>query len=726
MAFLFIMEVRARMQAHNIKTLFIVLAVITLIVAGAVLGQVKTKKDLHIGELWHQDQDVPSGGWEESYCWPGNHWREKLVGEVRMMNGTGRMSGLCYGMKNWKEYTGITYPYVVGTVSNSLMVHAGGAKNAAQPLKFKLVLRRKPPITTVDGVSQAPRQAYDEIDPNLVSDAMMLIRFSWETGITVEQKFYAYACNNADSYFLVDFTAINNGNALGDENRLEYRNQVLHDVCFSYTTQPCVSFEGATQNGAIWEANNDDWVEYYGENYLDYLGTGTPLRPAGNRAADSLRVFMVWDGDNNKLANVDDTGDPDQNGGFNEQTPGQGRFLSHQYFGMGFLHVDKSPTDQTNDLSQPFSTAWRPGDVRFVDQAEAYNYFYVGKKMKSPQEMGFTEPNDPINVARPNPYISIGPYEMPYNSDLHFVMLTAVSGLSHDKCASYGRQWWEKRRGGQGISDAEKNAIVATGKDSLLKVFSKATKRYFRNLDTGRDPYDVPDPPPAPDLTITSGEKCVVLQWSDVSSEADFDTKVKDFSGYKVYRALGRNDTTFALIWQCGGKTGIPVTTTYRDTLVQRGFAYYYYVTAYDDGTQNWEQPGVSLESGKYWNMMQRNQPVHPYLSKTPIANLNSIKVVPNPYHDLSINNNYPGEPNKIMFINIPPKCTIKIYTMSGDLVKTLHHSDGTSEEAWNQVTEYNQLIYTGVYLYVVESDMGSKVGKFVIVRTSTEEGAPQ
>jgi hypothetical protein len=63
---------------------------------------------------------------------------------------------------------------------------------------------------------------------------------------------------------------------------------------------------------------------------------------------------------------------------------------------------------------------------------------------------------------------------------------------------------------------------------------------------------------------------------------------------------------------------------------------------------------------------------------------------------------------------------------MSGDLVKTLHHTDGTSEEPWNQVTEYNQLIFTGVYFYVVESDMGNKTGKFVIVRTSTQEGPPE
>lgn len=705
----------------------IILAILAMVFAFSIEAFAdKAKKNLRVGELWHQDQDIPSGGWEESYVWPGNHWREKLVGEVRMMNGTGRMSGLCYGMTNWREYTGITYPYVVGTVNSSLMVHPGGAKNAGEPLQFKLIVRRKPPQTMVDGVVQAPRQDYDEIDPTLPSDVMLLIRFSWETGITVQQKIYAYASKNADSYMLVDFTAINNGNSLGDESRLEYRNQVLHDVCFAYTMQPCVSFEGATQNGAIWEANNDDWVEYYGENYLDYLGGGTPARPAGNRSADSLRMFMVWDGDNNKKSGVDDTGDPDENSGFNEQTPGHGRFLSPQYFGMGFLHADKSPIDQSNDLSQPFSTVWRPGDIRFVTQNDAYQFFFTGNHMASPQEMGFTEPNDPINVARPNPYICVGPYEMPYNSDVRFVMLVAVNGLNIEKSIQHGLQWWEKRQGGDGISDEDKNLLLATGKDSLHKVFGAATKRYFRNLELGRDPYDIPDPPPAPDLTVTAGEKAVILQWSDVSQEADYDTKVNDFSGYRVYRAIGRNDTTFSKIWECGGKSGIPITTTYRDTSVQRGFAYYYYVTAFDNGTQNWEQPGVSLESGKYWNMMQRNQPVHPYLTKTPVANLDNIKVVPNPYHDLSVNYNWPGEPNKLLFINIPPVCTIKIYTMSGDLVKTIHHTDGTSEEAWNQVTEYNQLIYTGVYLYAIESDLGNKTGKFVVVRTSTEESAPQ
>lgn len=688
-----------------------------------VSGQVK---NLWIGELWHTDENDGSGGWEGSYRWPGNHWREMGKGDVRLMNGSARAVATCYGMKNWKEYTGTTYPYVVGATNPSTMVHPAGAKSGTVPLEFKLVVRRKPPTTIVDGVEQAPRQSYDEINPNLISDAMLLIRWSFETGITIEQKFHAYVCSNADSYFYVDFVALNNGNAFGDETRLEYRNQHLYDVCFSYGIRPHISFEGATQNAAIWEDNNDDWVEYYGENYLDFLGSGTPLHPNGNPLADSLRVFMTWDGDNNKLSGIDDTGDPDENRGFVEQTPGQGQFLSPQYFGMGILHADKSVSDATNDLSQPYSTVWRPGNMRFTSMQQAYEFFFTGKHLASPQEMGFTEPNDPINVAAPNSFNVIGPYDMPYMSDVHWAMLVAVNGLSVRESIKWGRQWWQKRQGGTGITDAEKNAIIATSRDSLMKVFGMATKRYFRNIELGRHPYDAPDPPPAPDLTVTAGEKSVLLEWSDVSGEPDPDTGVKDFAGYLAYRAIGRNDTGFVRIWECGGKSGTPVTTSFRDTTVQRGFAYFYYVTAYDDGTQNWEQPGVSLESGKYWNMMQRNQPVHPYLTKKPVTTLDNIKVVPNPYHDLSVKYNYPGEPNKILFINIPPVCTIKIYTMTGDLVKTLHHTDGTSEEPWNQVTEYNQLIYSGVYLYVVESDMGNKVGKFVIVRTSTEERPPQ
>ncbi len=686
-------------------------------------SQITGKKQLRIGELWHEDESIPTGGWEKSFVWPGNHWRRSDASENIVTNGTARDCGLSFGMKEWTDWRNNYYPYVVGGVHGTHLVHPVGGRFGAMGHEFKLVLRQPPPRLIVDGEIQPPRQAYDELDPNLTSDAILYIRWSQDVGLTAQQTYYAYASYPFDSYLYTDFVIKNTGNVNRNEDTAELPDQFLHDVCFNFMVQPLVTFEGGRQSPHTGtESSCDDWVEYYGENYLDYIGSGTPLHPNGNPTADSLRVFMVWDGDNNKSPGRDDTGEPDFNEGFHEQTPGMGRLLSPQYLGMGILHADKTSDDESNDLSQPISTVWRPGDNRFSSCAEAYEYFFTERHMDSPQEMGFTEPNDPVNVARPNPYIGIGPYEMPFGSDVHFVVLVAVNGLGCDMRNSVGLSWWTHWKGGQGFTDEEKNRWVATGRDSLFKYFSQATRRYFRNIENGRSPYDAPEAPSPPDLTVTAGEKSVILEWSDVSQIPDHDTGIVDFAGYRIYRSVGRNDTTFQKIWECGGTSGVPETTSYVDKSVQRGLAYYYYVTAYDDGSQNWEQPGRSLESGKYWNMMLKNNPVHPFMSSKPTSDLNNIKVIPNPYHDKSIKYNWPGEQNKLLFINLPLKCKLEIFTVTGDLVKTIEHDNGTTEESWNQITQDNQLILSGVYIFYVKSDMGNKVGKFVVVRSSRLE----
>ncbi len=684
----------------------------------ATLGQaISGRKYLRIGELWYEDEDIPTGGWESCYMWPSNYWRKKDPGENHILGGNARMAGLNIFAKNWTNYKKVFYPYVAGTLTQSLLNNFVG-ENGSIGHEFKIVMRKPPPTLIVDGATQAPRQEYDELDPNLVSDAMLYIKWSYVLGVTGEMRYYVYGEPSADSYLYIDFVMTNTGNLNRNLATTELPNQFLHGLCFNYMVQPHISYEGALQNGALWENNNDDWVEYYGENYSDFLGNGTPLHPAGNPAADSLRLFIIWDGDNNKLPG-DDTGDPDENRSFFEESQGQGRILSPQYVGIGFIHVDKSADDESSDWSQPSSTCWRPAMNEFSGHEDAYKYFFDGPKhMLSPQEMGYTEPNIP-EVARPNPFLGVGPFELPFGSDIRFVLLGAVNGLSWQRCIDIGRSWWEHSKGKPGLTDEEKNRLVASGRDSLFKVYSRGTRRFFHNIESGRDPYDIPDPPEAPDLSVTAGPKSVILEWSDVSSVPDPDTGVPDLAGYRVYRAVGRNDTTYARVWECGGNSSVPVTTRYVDREVQRGFAYYYYVTAFDNGSQNWEQPGKSLESGKFWNMMRPHQPVHPYLTKEPVPTMDNIKVVPNPFNDKSVRFNYPGEENKLMFINIPPRCTIKIFTATGDLVKVIEHTDGTNEQAWNQVTDSNQLIYSGVYFYLVESEQGNRIGKFVVVQSS-------
>ena len=137
------------------------------------------RKYLRIGEIWHEDEDIPSGGWQASYAWPGNHWRRINAAENHLMNGCARMAGLGYGMKDWTDWRNNFYPYLVGGVGGSLMVHPAGGRFGCVGHDFKVVLRQPPPTLIVDGEVQPPRQEYDELDPNLISDAILLIKWSY-------------------------------------------------------------------------------------------------------------------------------------------------------------------------------------------------------------------------------------------------------------------------------------------------------------------------------------------------------------------------------------------------------------------------------------------------------------------------------------------------------------------------------------------------------------------
>ncbi len=76
----------------------------------------------------------------------------------------------------------------------------------------------------------------------------------------------------------------------------------------------------------------------------------------------------------------------------------------------------------------------------------------------------------------------------------------------------------------------------------------------------------------------------------------------------------------------------------------------------------------------------------------------------------------------QINFANLPPRCTIRIYTPDGDLVRELIHdkppSDPTaSHEQWNLITRNTQAVVTGLYYFVVESEGRTQIGKFAIIK---------
>ncbi|OGU82143.1 MAG: hypothetical protein A2W11_07440 [Ignavibacteria bacterium RBG_16_35_7] len=106
-------------------------------------------------------------------------------------------------------------------------------------------------------------------------------------------------------------------------------------------------------------------------------------------------------------------------------------------------------------------------------------------------------------------------------------------------------------------------------------------------------------------------------------------------------------------------------------------------------------------------------------------ADLEKIKVVPNPYLANALweqKNPYTSGrgPRSIHFTHLPNKCTIRIFTVSGELVKEIEHEsnlmDGSAE--WNLLTKDNLSASYGVYIYHIDAPgIGKTVGKFAIIK---------
>ncbi|HEY9167609.1 MAG TPA: hypothetical protein VIS48_15755 [Candidatus Kryptonia bacterium] len=106
---------------------------------------------------------------------------------------------------------------------------------------------------------------------------------------------------------------------------------------------------------------------------------------------------------------------------------------------------------------------------------------------------------------------------------------------------------------------------------------------------------------------------------------------------------------------------------------------------------------------------------------------LSKISVVPNPYISTASwepRSLYPTGrgAREIDFINLPAKCTIRIYTMSGALVKTLYKNESNLNSGgaitWDLVSDDGMDIAYGVYIFHVDAPgIGNFIGKFAVIK---------
>ncbi|MFN0158204.1 MAG: T9SS type A sorting domain-containing protein [Bacteroidota bacterium] len=226
----------------------------------------------------------------------------------------------------------------------------------------------------------------------------------------------------------------------------------------------------------------------------------------------------------------------------------------------------------------------------------------------------------------------------------------------------------------------------------------------------------------------------------------------RNFESYRLWRSENPDypDASFTLLKQFDVReddndtlkfefeTGLEY--TFVDSNLVRGKTYVYSITSRaipnlvyttvpaGDTLIEVPVPVQPLESGRRVNAVRVDLPFA--VSKE----LNKVSVVPNPYRtdrDYTLESggfeglagNWDENRRVIKFINLPEVSTIRIFSLSGDLIRTIQHDgrDATGiargDHDMALVSESNRALASGVYVFTVESTLGTQTGKFVIIR---------
>lgn len=277
------------------------------------------------------------------------------------------------------------------------------------------------------------------------------------------------------------------------------------------------------------------------------------------------------------------------------------------------------------------------------------------------------------------------------------------------------------------------------------------------------DRYILPEPPATPTVKIVPSSNQIDVYWNNAAEfSVDPISKKIDFEGYRIYRTqlgedfeldvLGAADV-IAEFDKPGNAVGFnngfdavklaqpvtfqddTITYHYRFTLdnVLNGWQYVVIVTSFDEGDDELQIP--SLESSLVGNALR----VFP---GTPATAEQEIGVYPNPLRLGGAWDGASAKTQKIYFYNLPQRCEVTIYTVSGEVITTLFHDGATyvgddsqwfaqfagdqedrimpgGEHAWDLLTSSGQSIRQGLYLFSVK-DLETdevKTGRFAVLK---------
>lgn len=415
------------------------------------------------------------------------------------------------------------------------------------------------------------------------------------------------------------------------------------------------------------------------QDYVVHNGWGDDFNRADEyvRYDEYLKLLYAWDDTPNyslpyDVGNYWDDADE-------LRTPG--------YAGYALLYND--PVDDNSDQPSNVLYAQLLNNERyFTNQSNTIANLYKilngeDKSLQASEEEHLT----------PFMLMTVGAYTLSPGESVKIVLVEAVDGISLEEA----------------LEGVDAMSSLSQGEDMLKNTITNA-KNLFENN------YALTEvPPPSPDIEIIAvpENQSISITWELVEeSWIDPIENKNNFKEYRVYRSSKSFIGPYEQLKVIRPSRSTDVTRyydedinrwVYEDEDISLGAGYYYTVTSVDsNGTESW--------------FTNRNEDAV-YATRSPSESTLDVTVFPNPFKNVS---GFPvsGQEDSIVWTNLPAVCTIRIYTSSGELVRTLDHNNQSSgEEVWNQLSNARQRTAPGIYFWTVESEVGTAKGTLLIIK---------
>jgi hypothetical protein len=605
-----------------------------------------------------------------------------------------------------------------------------------------------------------------DYNPN---EAEEIIESAWgsSVGISVKRTSRAWSYPDYDDMIIYEYEFVYNGDTDGNPETIEQTEQ-LNDamILFIYGFAPSMfgyqrnyqdwKYDGGIYRGDqynFWDADywlgfnltthtgSDDFTTQYlaakpePNKQLFKLFSETGLNGGGLLSPQAPGYAMLYY-DTKHLATIDPL-NPDRN---------ESESVKILNTSMGVYYE----IDENGHMKQPFSNKVSTGNTRSSKMiVEAINpeKRWSGVYSEGSTTWAQVPRNDPrwygraaFNYRQSNDagqkHIVFGPYTLNLGDTLRYAIAEVIGyGAQPNKLLEGGPsgqpglllQWnktpnWDKKVviGGETmtnnyLTDYGYPDYVNSKIRNVTQVTHNAFRAYLGNEPTipvwpeanpSKGKYSIPVPVPAPAIVVSNtADGNVEIKWGRAVEEFNHPNLTGQLEKFVVLKSLaqmGPWSDTVAVVSKGDVNSDDEYLVLDTDPDYKIGENRFYSVISID-------QFGNS--SGKT-NSIKFSKNIGS------VDKMGKIYAVPNPFISKSGFQGAGENDEKIGFYGLPEKCTIRVFSYSGQLIESIEHDAPLYTTAWLQVSRNGQEIASGIYFYVVTTPDGQQSkGKFVVIK---------